>query len=386
MYNKAVEIFNLHQQEGNFLSRFDLQKLMKDACPRENLHSDSYLAAMQQLHNNLASHREARKSTKTSSAPHRVKTLQPIFFKQSQIKVSNNNLVLTLDRHKNYFSIRWNENISRPKFASISWVQGRGWKLNVVLDVELSSMESNFMDSEKGRDFMSIDLGVKRIAVCYESKTNSVFGISGKEMMTLSQYENKSNSSFQKKLKRKKEDSKKCKRLQRARRKERQRIENKKMDFLHKTSRLIVNRAIEGGIQAIAIGDNSGTHTRTNVGGNNQKVQQFPERKLKNLIKQKFERIGGVVVDIPEYYTSKECPSCGTHNTPKNREYSCGCGFSYDRDGVGSMNIGKRYLSKVSFGCVFDMSERSCGLTPPVFMRFKSNLSHKNMSNTTKRV
>jgi len=52
----------------------------------------------------------------------------------------------------------------------------------------------------------------------------------------------------------------------------------------------------------------------------------------------KVERIG-------ESYTSQTCPSCENRKKPNGRNYHCHeCGFEYHRDGVGALNIRKKYL------------------------------------------
>ncbi len=49
---------------------------------------------------------------------------------------------------------------------------------------------------------------------------------------------------------------------------------------------------------------------------------------------------------VDEAYTTKSCPSCSNRYKPKGRNYACKpCGFSYHRDGVGSMNIRTKYLA-----------------------------------------
>ena len=136
-------------------------------------------------------------------------------------------------------------------------------------------------------------------------------------------------------------NGKATKKIKRALRKIVHRIDNKIKDILHKTSRTMVNDCIEKKIGVATIGDSAGTHDGTNFGAvNNQAIVQCPEQKLAAYFSYKFEDIGGKVRYVPEYYTSQTCPQCGCRNTPKNRTYKCKkCGFKYDRDGVGSINI-----------------------------------------------
>ncbi len=80
----------------------------------------------------------------------------------------------------------------------------------------------------------------------------------------------------------------------------------------------------------------------------------------------KAERLGMVVALQEESYTSKTCPTCGhkRKSKPAGRVFHCTnkkCGFTWHRDGVGAVNIRRKYL-----GCgpvVGDMA-------PPIGMRF----------------
>ena len=123
-------------------------------------------------------------------------------------------------------------------------------------------------------------------------------------------------------------------------------------------------------MEKIVIGDCSGIHTNTNCGKkNNQQIQQSPEQRLRKYIEYKFESIGGITEVISEEYTSQTCPQCGKRYKPQNRIYKCReCGFIYDRDGVGAINI---YFKKVSSDNKMDVVG---GLTPPRGWLYKPQL------------
>ena len=56
-------------------------------------------------------------------------------------------------------------------------------------------------------------------------------------------------------------------------------------------------------------------------------------------LQNKCEEKGIELVRVPEPFTSQLCPSCGSFNTPIDREYKCGCGYEQDRDINGALNI-----------------------------------------------
>jgi putative transposase len=58
----------------------------------------------------------------------------------------------------------------------------------------------------------------------------------------------------------------------------------------------------------------------------------------------KAERQGMQVALVDEHYTTQECPHCRKRCKPKGRMYRCGrCGFVFHRDGVGAINIRRKY-------------------------------------------
>lgn len=63
-------------------------------------------------------------------------------------------------------------------------------------------------------------------------------------------------------------------------------------------------------------------------------------KKLQN----KCEELGIELVVIDEAHTSSTCPCCGSKVKPHDRSFNCpNCGYTQDRDVVGSINILKKY-------------------------------------------
>lgn len=77
-------------------------------------------------------------------------------------------------------------------------------------------------------------------------------------------------------------------------------------DFMHKTSRLIVDYATMHQIGTIIIGKNDGWKQEINIGKkNNQSFVQIPFNKLIEQIEYKAEEVGIIVIQQEESYTSK---------------------------------------------------------------------------------
>ena len=366
VYTQSInEFWRMYKEEGTWLSKFDLQKHMKDKIERNNLHSDSFLAAMQQVHANLASWKDAKKIKPETKPPYKEKFLQPVTFKQSQIKFIDSKLRITIDKHKSYIYLAWNKDIPVPVYGRVGYDKVKGWHIDLVVKQDIEQAKS--LDPNKG---MAIDLGVKRIAALFDGERTIT--MNGKTLKAIVRYRNKTDAEYKEKLAKKEKDSNAYKKLKRARRKAVAKIQNIKKDTLNKQSRFIVDYAENKNIGKIVIGDNSGTHDKLKMRHEQkQMVQQFPEQQLKKYVIEKFESIYGEAEVKPEPYTSQTCPICGKRHKTSTRVYKCkDCGFIYDRDGVGAINI---YCENVSL--VEDRRIRR--LARPFGIKFKDDLSFK---------
>ena len=119
-------------------------------------------------------------------------------------------------------------------------------------------------------------------------------------------------------------------------------------DELHKIAKDIVDEA-EKHDAIIAIGDLKGIRNNSKGKGRraNRKVNSMPFYKLKEYIKYKALERGIVVVEVPEYNTSKQCSRCGSMNTerPSQGIFTCKeCGYQINADVNGAKNILKRAM------------------------------------------
>jgi putative transposase len=307
--------------------------------------------------------------------PHKEKKMYKVTFKKEAIRYKNGYLLLSLKSPYEPIRLKWNSELPIPIWIIIVFDRLEGWSVNYVLEKKNELIEANINSNV----VMGIDLGIKRIATTYTPSVQETITYSGKDIMSLVRLRNKLSATSASKRSKCKKDSRRYKNITRAQRKTTKRIKNKQKDILHKYSKVIVDKAIENGVGKIIIGDCSGTHVETNTGAQNQKIQQNPERKLAKYIQYKFERVGGQSEDVPENYTSRDCPKCETRkkNSPKGRIYKCKkCGFVFDRDGVGAVNITKNYIkreTKVSFG--HSWLDVVGGLTPPMGVKYVPELS-----------
>lgn len=378
VYTKALIFYKKVLRKKNiFLSDKSITRYVEYSEKRCLLHSQSFQASYQKLFDNKKSHIKALMEYKKNPSkflslpkmPKKRRFFQPIQFKKSAIRYKEGFIYLSLAKGLQPLKFKWNENnLAIPTFITINWNKDkRYWQLNCVLEKDIAYLN---LDIHKT---LAIDLGVKRIASTYDSKVAITY--SGKQIKSLIIGRNKLNSSTQHRLSKLKKNSIKYKKIKKANKRVSLRTDNKIKDILHKTSRTIVNNAIENNIGKIAIGDCAGIHTNTSCGKvNNQQIQQNPEQKLLKYIEYKFNNIGGSIAIVPENYTSQTCPNCQDKNKPKNRVYKCkSCKFKDDRDIVGAKNI-----YKVSFGLDIKSKLDVIGfLTKPIGWKYKSNRNCK---------
>ncbi|PMB15793.1 transposase [Fischerella thermalis CCMEE 5319] len=125
-------------------------------------------------------------------------------------------------------------------------------------------------------------------------------------------------------------------------------------NYLHNTSRLIVDLLLEKGIGTLVIGKNDGWKQEVNMGKqNNQKFVNIPHAKLISLIAYKCELVGIKVVIQEESYTSKTSaldlePPCKQSEYAGQRvkrglfKSKTGCVINADVNG--SIQIIRKYL------------------------------------------
>jgi putative transposase len=124
-------------------------------------------------------------------------------------------------------------------------------------------------------------------------------------------------------------------------------INNQINDILHKQTTKLVSTLHQSGVKTVVIGDVRDIRQGLDYGAKaNQKIHQWLFGRTRWMVSYKAERLSMDVELQEEAYTSQLCPACGKHNKPKGRNYQCGCGFHYHRDGLGSYNIRAKYLGE----------------------------------------
>lgn len=156
--------------------------------------------------------------------------------------------------------------------------------------IETTGLEPN--------SYLSIDLGLNNLATSYDSLYHKSFIINGRILKSINQYFNKRKAKLMSFIGGK-GTSRRIGKLTLKR-------NCKVNDYMHKTSRFIVNYCIDNHIDTIVIGNNKDWKQQINMGKrNNQNFVSIPFEKLISQIQYKSEEVGIKVVITEESYTSK---------------------------------------------------------------------------------
>ena len=222
--------------------------------------------------------------------------------------------------------------------------------------------------TETGEGVVGVDIGEIHPMVTHDGTDTHIYN--GRYIRSLYRLRNKVLSEFSHSISRCKRHSKRCWKLTRRKWKRIKKIDNQIKDALHKHTSKFLKYCKDKGIGTIVIGDLTGIRENIDYGKHaNQKLHQWAFGKITSLITYKAKVLGIKVVQIDEAYTSQTCPNCGNKKKPNNREYNCNCGFTYHRDGVGAINILRKYQ-----GCLGNPVVAAMGLSrmaPPLGFRLE---------------
>lgn len=165
--------------------------------------------------------------------------------------------------------------------------------VEVVYEKEVTKADGLEPDS-----YLSIDLGLNNLVTSYDSLNHKSFIVNGRPLKSMNQYFNKKRARLMSFIG-SRGISKRIGKLTLKR-------NCKVADYLHKTSRFIVNYCIENKIGTIVIGNNKNWKQECNMGKrNNQNFVSIPFEKLISQIQYKAEEVGIKVIVTEESYTSK---------------------------------------------------------------------------------
>ena len=228
-------------------------------------------------------------------------------------------------------------------------------QVEIVYNKEVND---NHLDQTRA---IGIDLGLNNLMAITSNIGNISNLVNGRPLKSINQYYNKGKANLMSLLEKGKLKS--SKRLRRLEMKRTCKIK----DYLHKTSRRVVELMEQNDIGTCFIGHNKDWKQEINIGSrNNQNFVSIPYSLLINMLRYKLEEKGGQLIELNEAYTSKcsflDNEEVCKHETYKGKRIKRGLFLSEKKKALnadinGSLNILKR-------GMKYDFDFKDCFFKP----------------------
>lgn len=235
----------------------------------------------------------------------KIKGKNIVIFTDQQCKIKNKTINLPYIRNENMLNLTLKEKnkiannkpIIKTKVNRLQQVRiipkSNCYIIEVVYKNEIKNLQ---LDKN---NILGIDLGLNNLATCVNNQGLQPFVINGKIIKSYNQYYNKKLAKLKSLLFKNQYTSNKIQNLTLKR-------NNKIKDYMHKSSKYIIDYCIQNNIGTIVIGKNKDWKKEINLGKrNNQNFVSIPFNQLIQMIQYKAEEVGIQVIITEESYTSK---------------------------------------------------------------------------------
>lgn len=322
MYNSALYALRKHFFETKTLKyKFQLSKEFQEQNQVD--YRAMFVRSAQQIigiaHQSMKSFFALIKAKKSGSYDKPVKLPKYLPKNGRQVMIYDNKAFYEKDFKEGYIRVAQTQSRIPTKIKNIKSIQQIRLvpKGNHVV-VEVLYKVTDTPLKEDNRRYAAIDLGVNNLATVV-SNVDSPKIINGRPLKSINQYYNKQKAKLQAKMNKEYGTSKR----KQTRREQSLTFKrnNKVNDYLHKTSRKIVNYLVSNNINTLFIGKNKEWKQNINVGKrNNQNFVNIPFYKLVQMLLYKCALEGITVKEIEESYTSK-CSFLDDEEISKHEEY-----------------------------------------------------------------
>jgi putative transposase len=319
------------------------------------LHAHTSDACVQAFFASLQSWRERRRAGDPDvKPPHKRKRYFRIEYKRSAMNLSHGQLRLSNGQGNAPLVLPWPWEL--PNTVVIHW---RGTQYEAI-----ATYEEGIHAQPQGEKIAAIDLGEVHMAVSHDGTDTHI--LNGRLLRSKVQYRNKLQAQLNSRIDgRMKQGSKRRKRVMRSKKKQLKKLKQQIHEIEHKQATHLITTLHETGVQTLVIGDVRNIRQGNDVGStNNQKIHQWSHGSVRFKLTYKAERLGMEVFLQEESFTSRTCPHCQyVRSKVAGRVFRCPkCGWTYHRDGVGSLNIRRKYLGQFPVVGV---------MAPPTGLRFR---------------
>ncbi|MGZ3628241.1 MAG: RNA-guided endonuclease InsQ/TnpB family protein [Ktedonobacteraceae bacterium] len=313
-------------------SQVDLQRETKGG--QYGMHSQSIQVVCQQFLANVETIKHLRQSNPRHRYPYHPKRYMTVKWPAQAISRQGKRLILPMGRGRKSFSFQVPDLPEQIGAVSLVWCGG--YELHIVVP-SVPEAEAALPSGPPVQ--VAVDLGeIHQAAVT--TSTGQGLIVTGRGMRSLKRQHNKLLGRLARLQSRCQKGSKRWRRLQYTRARERGKQERRVRDLRHKGTRQVVDFCHAAGVQTLYVGDPHGVRNQNNGRHHNQRMAQWEYGQDKQYLQDKCVQVGIVCFSGSERGTSSHCPRCDRKQKPRGRNWTCRrCGFHGHRDIVGSMNM-----------------------------------------------
>jgi putative transposase len=317
-------------------SRDDLQRETKGG--KYALHSQSIQMVCQQFLANVQTIHQLRQRNPHHRYPHHPKKYLTVQWPAQAVSCQGQRLILPMGRGRQSFSFPLSD--LPEQIGAVSLVWNGGYELHLVVPARpVASPPASPVAGPEQPVQATADLGeIHQVAITTTSGKGLL--VTGRGMRSIKRQYNKTLGRLARLQSRCRKGSKRWRRLQYSKERERGKKERRVRDLRHKGTRQVVDFCRAEGVQTLYVGDPHGVRHEPKGRHHNQRMAQWEYGKDKQYLREKCEQVGIVCFSGSERGTSSHCPRCDWKQKPKGRTWTCRhCGFVGHRDIVGSMNM-----------------------------------------------
>ncbi len=319
-------------EQAHWPDRDDLQRETKGGQYR--LHSQSIQMVCQQFLANVETIKQLRQTNPRHRYPYHPKKYMTVHWPAQATSHEGKRLILPMGRGRKSFSFHLPD--LPEQIGAVSLVWHGGYELHIIVP---ASSPVAAVDPSSKPVRATADLGeIHQAAVT--TTTGKGLVVTGRGMRTLKRHYNKTLGQLSRLQARCQPGSKRWRRLQYTRERERGKKERRVRDLRHKGTRQVIDFCLREGVQTLYVGDPHGVCKENKGRHHNQRMSQWEYGKDKDYLHEKCAQVGIVCFSGSERGTSSRCPRCDWKKKPKGRTWTCRrCGLVGHRDIVGSMNM-----------------------------------------------
>ncbi|MEM4995038.1 transposase [Priestia sp. SB1] len=345
VWNKIIELEKefRNTNDGKWIGRSHLQKELKGFV---HLHAKGIQHIIgKYLHSRDGALASKKAGQSNVRFPYRNKNYFTTGWTYQEAKIKDNKIMLSKPKTKE--KIDGKVRRQKPVVCYIKDIPKNIVQVELIyrnkLYLSIKYKEQSEYFQVESNNAASIDLGEIHSITSIDTCGNALI-ITGRKMRAIKQLRNKHQAKLYRRLSKTTKGSKQYWKYRRAMQKLSVKYDRQINDAIHKTSKLFLDYCLENNISIVYYGDlDSATRlTKKKRVANNyirQKLTQWNFGSIIESLSNKLSRHGVELIKVNERYSSQKCPSCKSLKKPKNRTYSCKCGYVQHRDIVGAINI-----------------------------------------------